>query len=109
MRDGWVPKYPDIIKQKTLLYMYKAYYSYLPSNVQRLFTKRKIAYSMRACHGLERHSVHSTMRATSLCIKGVHVWNYLCDDLQIVNTVVTFKCKCKYLLFKKYLVVDHIS
>ena len=74
---------------------YKAYYSYLPSNVQRLFTRRKIAYSMRASHDLERQSVCSTMRAMSLCVKEVQVWNYLCDDLNIVNTVAAFKRKCK--------------
>ena len=55
------------IKYKhTYIHIDKAYYSYLPSNVQRLFTRRKIAYSMRASHDLERQSVCSTMRAMSL-------------------------------------------
>ena len=74
-----VLKFPDIIKLKTLLFMYKAYYNYLPSNVQRLFTRRKIAYSMRASRDLERQSVCSTMRAMSHCVKGVQIWNSLCD------------------------------
>ena len=43
------------------------------------------------------------MRAVSLCVKGVKVWNSLCDDLKIVNTVAAFKRKCKSILFKKYL------
>ena len=34
---------------------------------------------------------------------------FLCDDLKMVNTVAAFKRKCKNLLFKKYLVVDHLS
>ena len=89
--------------------MYKAYYSYLPSNVQRFFTRRKITYSKRASHDLERQSVYSTMRAMSLYVTGVQVWNSQCDDLKIVNTVAAFKCKCINLLFKKYLVVDHLS
>ena len=41
----------------------------------------------------------------SLCVKGVQAWNSLCDDLKMVTTVAAFKCKCKNLLFKKYLVV----
>ena len=49
------------------------------------------------------------MRAMSLCVKGMQVLNSLCDDLKIVNTVAAFKRKCKHLLFKKYLVVDHLS
>ena len=64
---------------------------------------------MRASHDLERHGVCSTMRAMSLCVKGVHVWNSLCDDLKMVNTVAAFKRKCENLLFKKYLVVDYLS
>ena len=85
------------------------YDSYLPSSVQLLFTRRNIAYSMRASHDLERQSVCSTMRAMSLCVKGVQVWNYICDDLKTVNTFAAFKRKCKNLIFKKYLVVDHLS
>ena len=50
---------------------------------------------------LEQQSVCSTMRAMSLCVKGVQVWNYLCDDLKIVNTVAAFKHNCKNLLLKK--------
>ena len=45
----------------------------------------------------------------SLCVKGVQVWNYISDDLNIVNTVAAFKHTCKNLLFKKCLVVDHLS
>ena len=43
------------------------------------------------------------------CVKGMQVWNSLCDDLKMVNIVAVFKRKCKYLLFRKYLVVDHLS
>ena len=39
----------------------------------------------------------------SLCVKGEQVWNSLCDDLKIVNTVAAFRRKCNDLLFKKYL------
>ena len=64
---------------------------------------------MRASHDLERQSVCSTMRAMSLCVKEVQVWNYLRDDFKIVFFVAGFKHKCKNLLFKKYLVVDDLS
>ena len=49
------------------------------------------------------------MRAMSLCVKGVQVGNSLCDDFKIANTVAAFKRKCKNLVFKIYLVVDHLS
>ena len=49
------------------------------------------------------------MRAMSLCVNAVQIWNSLCDDLTIVNTIAAFKRKSKNPLFKKYLVVDHLS
>ena len=101
-----VLKFPDIIELKTSLFMYKAYYSCLPSNIQCLFTRREIAYSMRANHDLERQRVCSTMRSMSLCVKGVQLWNSLCDHLKTTNTITEFKRKCKNLLFEKYLVVE---
>ena len=58
---------------------------------------------MRARHDLEGQRVCSTMRTMSLCVKEVKVWNSLCDDLKIVNTVAAFKGKCKNLLFKNYM------
>ena len=71
--------------------------------------KAKIAFSVRARHDLERQTICSTMRETSLYVKGVQIWNSLCDDLKIVNIVAAFKRKCKNLLFTIYLVVDHLS
>ena len=50
----------DIIELQTALFMYKAYYSCLPSNIQHIFVKRETTYSLRACHDLERIRVHST-------------------------------------------------
>ena len=41
------------------------------------------------------------MRPMSLCVKGVQVWNSLCDDLKMVDTVAAFKRKCNNNLFKK--------
>ena len=58
---------------------------------------------------IQNDRVCSAMRAMSLCVKGVQVWNSLCDDIQMVNPIAAFKCKCNNLLFKKYLVVDHLS
>ena len=41
-------------------------YIYLPSNIQDLFKRQKIAYSMRGSRDLEC----SAMRSMSLCVKG---------------------------------------
>ena len=37
----------------------------------------------------------SAMQSMSLCVKGVQVGNSLCEDFKMVNTVATFKRKCK--------------
>ena len=48
------------------------------------------------------------MPAMYLSVKGLQVWNSLRDGFKIVNTFAAFERKCKNLLFKKYLVVDHL-
>ena len=65
----------DIIELKTLLFMYKAYHSCLPSNIQRLFVRRETTYSLRTSHDLERPRVRSTIRSTHVCIYGMRLWN----------------------------------
>ena len=77
----------------------------LPSNIQCLFIRREVRYSVRANYDLEQQSVCSIMRAMSLCVNGVRFWNSLCDHLKTINNITAFKRKSKNLLFEKYLVV----
>ena len=56
---------------------------------------------MQASHDLEQQSICLTMCAMSVYVKGMQIWNFLCDDIKLVNTVAAFKRKCKNLLFKK--------
>ena len=70
----------DIIELQTVLFMYKAYYSCLPSNIQRIVDKRETTYSLRACYDLQRIRVHSTLRSMNLCVYGVRLWIFLSND-----------------------------
>ena len=71
----------NIIELKTLLFMYKAYFRCLPSNIQRFF-RWETTYSLRASHDLERLRVCSTMRSMYLCIYRVRLWNSQSDDIK---------------------------
>ena len=42
----------------------------------------------------------------SPCVKGVQVWNSLCDDLKTVNIVTAFKRKCKIFYLRNLVVVN---
>ena len=55
---------------------------------------------MRASRDLERQSVCSTIRAMSLCVKGVQVWNSLCDDLKMVNSIALFNINAKIIYLR---------
>ena len=96
----------DIIELQTALFMYKAYYSCSPSNIQRIFVKRETTYSLRACHDLERIRVHLTLRSMNLCVYGVRLWNYLSNDTTNINNINAFKSKYKKRFFYKYVTAE---
>ena len=94
----------DIIDLQTVLFMYKVYYSCLPSHSQRIFVKRDTTYSLRACHDLEKICVHSTLRSKNMCVYEMQLWNYLCNNThRNIDNINAFKSKYKKSLFTNML------
>jgi len=81
-----------------------SFYSYMPSNIQLLCTRRRIAYSVLASHDFERRSVCCTMRSMSLFVKAVHIWNSL---WWFKTLIMLLHLSVNAIIFYSNLFVDH--
>ena len=61
--DSHFLKFPDIVKLKTVVFMFNAYNNDLPNNLQTLFVKRTPLYSVRRKHQFMQQNVRTNMRA----------------------------------------------
>ena len=74
-------KFPDLVKFKTAMFMYKAYYCRLPANIQQHFVKKDISVITRLKNQLVRRCVTLNVRAMSLPMYGISLWNSLHVEL----------------------------
>ena len=79
--DSHSLKFPDIVRLKTVLFMFIAYNNNLPTNLQNLFVKRTPLHSARRTHQFLREHVRTNIRAMSLPVLGVKLWNSLSTSL----------------------------
>ena len=70
-------KFNDIVKLKTILFTFDACHNVLPYDLQQLFVKSIPLYSARRTHQLIRVNVRINMRAMSIPVLGVKLWNSL--------------------------------
>ena len=89
--DSHSLKCPDIVRLKTVLFMFNAYNNNLPTNLQNLFVKRTPLHSARRTHQFLREHVRTNIRAMSLPVLGVKLWNSLSTSLTSVRSLYTFK------------------
>ena len=72
--------------------MFDAYHNVLPNDLQQLFVKSIPLYSARRTHQFMREYVRINMRAMSVPVLGVKLWNLLNASLvkcQICLNVIT--------------------
>ena len=98
-------KLKDIIKYKTGIVMYRAYYNFLPDNVQKLITTRKSHYNTRNSYNSNflKFCVRTNLRQMSISYRGINVWNKLDPDVKCATSVSEFKNKFKTLLLGNYI------
>ena len=89
--DSHSLKFPDIVRLKTALFMFNAYNNNLPTNLQNLFVKRTPLHSARRTHQFVRGNVRTNIRAMSLPVLGVKLWNSLSTSLTNVISLYTFR------------------
>ena len=96
-------KFPDLVKFKTAMFMYKAYYCMLPANIQQHFVKKNISVITRLKNQLERRCVTLNVRAMSLPMYGISLWNSLHVDLTNIKTIRSFRQRYKTILINEYI------
>ena len=89
--DSHSLKCPDIVRIKTVLFMFNAYNNNLPTNLQNLFVKRTPLHSAHRTHQCLREHLRTNIRAMSLPVIGVKLWNSLSTSLTSVRSLYTFK------------------
>ena len=85
-----------------MLFMFKAYHIKLPNNLQNLFVKRTPLHSTRSTHQFIREDVRINMRAMTLSIYGVQLWNSLPTSITNLTSCHVFKRLCVNKLLMKY-------
>ena len=85
-RRANVLKFTDLIKFKTAIFMYQAYHCMLPVNLQKIFVKQSNLHATRSQLQLTRTCIPTNVRAMSLTVYGIKLWNSLSPDLKnVVN------------------------
>ena len=98
-------KLKDIIKYKTGIVMYRAYYNFPPDNVQKLITTRKSHYNKRNSYNgnLLKFCVRPNLRQMSISYRGINVWNKLDTEVKCATSVSDFRNKFKAQLLGNYI------
>ena len=76
--------------------MYKAYYNFIPDNVQKLIT-RKSHYNTRNSYNSNflKFSVCTNLRQMSISYRGINVWNKLDPEVKCATSVSDLRNKFK--------------
>ena len=78
--DSHSLKCPDIVRLKTILFMFNAYNNNLPTNLQTLFVKHSPLYYIRRTHQFIRENVRTNIRVMALPVHGVKLWKTLLSN-----------------------------
>ena len=83
--------------------MFDAYHNVLPNDLQRLFVKSVPLYSARRTHQFMRENVRTNMRAMSIPVLGVKLWNSPNSSLVSITSKYIFKRHYVSILVNKYI------
>ncbi len=94
----------DIIRYKTGIFMYEAYHSNLPTNLQTYFTlvHENSDHNTRQRDNFRVTFARTTLRKSSLIWQGVFIWNSLEENLKKSKTLASFKKQYKLTLLNGY-------
>jgi hypothetical protein len=88
--------------QNSYVYV-KAYYCRLPAKIQQHFVKKDISVITRLKNQLVRRCVTLNVRAMSLPMYGISLWNSLHVELTDIKTIRSFRQKYKSILINEYI------
>ena len=88
-------KFVDLVKFKTAVFMFKTYQCKLPVNIQQHFVKKDILTLTCQTNQLVRCSVTTNIRAMTLSVYGISLWNSLNTELTNIKTLRSIKHRYK--------------
>ena len=95
----------DIIDLNSLVFMYKAFHSLLPTNLLSYFKKVNDSNN----HNIRNNTLsfkvrfrRTSKKALSICIKGCKMWNALSPDIKLSRNANAFKKMLKSSLLEDY-------
>ena len=94
-------KFVDLVKFKTAVFMFKAYQCKLPVNIQH-FVKKDISTITRQPNQLVRCCVTTNIRAMTLSVYDISLWDSLNTELTNIKTVRSFKHRYKKAIIREY-------
>ena len=80
-------KFNDIVELKTILFMFDAYHNVLPNDLQQLFVRSTPLYSARRTHQFMGANIRINMRAMSIPVLSVKLWNSLNASLVSITSI----------------------
>ena len=89
-RRANVLKFTYLVKFKTAILMYQAYHCMLPVNIQNKIVKQSNLHATRSKLQLTRTCILTNVRAMSLTVYGIKLWNSLSPDLKNVMSINVF-------------------
>ena len=96
-------KFVDLVDLKVGIVMFKARTKKLPLNVQEKFSLNINAnYSLRSVNKFKVKFVRTSLKAKTLSIYGVKIFNKIGFDINKATNLVRFKALFKKCLFEKY-------
>ena len=97
-------KFVDLVELKVGLIMYKARMNKLPSNVQEKFsTNIGMKYSLRSINKFKVNFVRTSLKARTISVYGVKVFNKLAINIVEAKHEQKFKALFKKSLLNKYI------
>ena len=94
----YILKLPDLVKLKTAIIMFEAYYYILPMNVQKLFKIHDSRYSSRHKCKFKQIYVRTNLKSMCISVTAVKLWNSLdnswssCKNFIISKSVIQIDC-----------------
>ena len=81
----------DMVNFNSMVFMYKVYNSLLPANILLYFQKVNASHNhnIRKKNGnFKIRFSRTTKKSDCISVKGPKIWNDLCDDIKLCNSII---------------------
>ena len=95
-------KFPDLVKNRTVILIYNLYYRKLPTLLQERFKKNQNVHNTRRRNTFSVQYSSTNLKAMCITIYGVQLWNTLPEHIKEPKSLFIFKNYLKAYLISLY-------